>query len=111
MTTHNTIVTPCNTASHANTHLHAPQPSGDVPDQKLLDQVLDIAIQVSGPVNLPFQDLLVYSKWMLIKEGWIPGQETQKGGGVIGKGRGGTRKVTTATCGNRENQRGVKYGE
>ena len=55
-----------------HTHLQAAESPGDVSHQQLLDEVLGVDLQVSGPVHLAFQDLLVDAEGMLIKERRVP---------------------------------------
>ena len=54
--------------------LHVAQPLRPVLHQKLLDQVLGHGVNVTGPVYLAAEDLLVDSEWIVVKERRISSQ-------------------------------------
>lgn len=54
--------------------LHVAEPLGPVRHEKLLDQILRHGVDVTGPVNLSAEDLLVYPERIVVEEGRVPGQ-------------------------------------
>ena len=54
--------------------LHVAEPLGPVRNEKLLDQILRHGVDVTGPVNLSAEDLLVYPERIVVKEGRVSGQ-------------------------------------
>ena len=47
---------------------------GKVGQEELLDEGLDIAVNVTGEVQLPGEDLLVDSHWIVVDEGRLAGE-------------------------------------
>ena len=54
--------------------LHVAQSLGTVRHEELLDQILRHRVNMTGPVYLAAQDLLVNPEWIVVKEGRIAGQ-------------------------------------
>ena len=54
--------------------LHVAQPLGPVGHEELLDQILRHGVNVTGPVYLPAEDLLVDPEGIVVKERRVAGQ-------------------------------------
>ena len=58
--------------SHVTANLEAAESSCDVSNEQFLDEVFGGGVHLTWPLHFTLEDLLVNTKWMLIKEWRVP---------------------------------------